>query len=101
MGRVGSFLLGVAVGAGTLYTAMNYHVVRSDGGTHLVRKTQVGLDGTFADIRQFSITDWRDRPQLTQAMLKAQRSDLMPNSPTQSLQQRVGSLFGGVLGHRQ
>ncbi|QDV68288.1 hypothetical protein Poly24_19970 [Rosistilla carotiformis] len=101
MGRAGSFLLGVAVGAGTLYTAMNYHVVRSDAGTHLVRKTEVGLGGTYADIREFSMTDWRQRPQLTQAMLQAQRSELMPATPTQSLQQRVGSIFGGVLGHRQ
>ncbi|WP_417736147.1 hypothetical protein [Rosistilla oblonga] len=98
MGRVGSFLLGVAVGAGTLYTAMNYHVVRSEGGTHLVRKTEVGLGGTYADIRQYSISDWRQRPQLTQAMLKAQRSDLMAASPTQNLQQRVGSIVGGVFG---
>lgn len=101
MGRVGSFILGVAVGAGTLYTAMSYHVVRSDGGTHLVRKTDIGLSGTYADIRQFTIDDWRRRPQLTQAMLKAERSDLVTSTASQSLQQRVGSLFGGVLGHRQ
>ncbi|MEZ6088650.1 MAG: hypothetical protein R3C05_11600 [Pirellulaceae bacterium] len=46
MGRFGSFLLGAVVGAGTLYTTMNFHVVRFDDGTRLIRKVSPGLTGT-------------------------------------------------------
>lgn len=101
MGRIGSFVLGTIVGAGGIHTATNFHVIRANEGTVLVRKLQPGLHSLYADIRQFGVDDWRRNPDLARAMLLHQRKQNSSSQPLDDARKSVGSLLAGVLGNPQ
>ena len=101
MGRFGSFVLGVVIGALALHTTMNFHVVRTDQGTHLVRKTTPKMSGLYADIRQYDANDWRANPDLARAMIMANRRDLVGQSPQGGLRASLGSVIATVMGRSE
>ncbi len=54
MARLGSFLVGIAVGGAAVFTGLKYHVVRANDGVHLVPKLQAQFDEAYVDIRKFT-----------------------------------------------
>jgi hypothetical protein len=93
MSRLWSFLLGVVVGAALLHMAMNYHLVRSNDGFHLIAKRPARLSETFVDIRSFSMADWTARPQLASALAQANKQHLLGDSAAEALHQSVNQLL--------
>jgi hypothetical protein len=89
MGRFGSFMLGVVVGAGLAYGAFNYHVLRADEGLQLVAKITPGLEGTYVDIRGFGFEDWNRHRGLAVALVKADKAHLMTDAATAELREAV------------
>jgi hypothetical protein len=92
MSRFGTFLLGMVVGI-VLYTATtHFHVVRARDGFHLVAKQSAQLSETYVDIRQFTMADWVDHPQLAAALTKANKQYLIGDSAATSLQESASQL---------
>ena len=80
MGRIGAFLLGLVVGAVSLYFSMQYHFVHAHDGWHPIPKTNARLSDTIVDIRKFGPNDWIDHPGLALAITNAKKTDLMLHS---------------------
>lgn len=93
MSRLWSFLSGVVVGAALLHMAMNYHLIRSSEGFHLVAKRPARLAETFVDIRAFSMADWTGHAQLASAIVQANKQHLLGDSAASALQQDVNQLL--------
>ena len=89
MKRLSSFLFGVAVGAGLLFGALNYHIVRANDGLHVVRKLDAELAGSYVDIRGFTIADWAQNAELATALIDAGQRDLVEGSATDALRNRL------------
>jgi hypothetical protein len=83
----------MVVGAVLLYTAMNYHVIRSRDGIHLVVKRPARLSESFVDIREFSMADWTAHPQVATALVQANKQHLLGDSATSSIHQSLNQLL--------
>ena len=80
MSRVTTFLLGMIVGAASLFVAENYYVVRSTDRLHLVPKVAAKLEFPYRDIRSYTVDDWKKNVSLGAAIVKAQKPGLMVDS---------------------
>ena len=92
MSRFSSFILGLAVGASVLFAAMNYHVVRARDGFHVVNKQPPRMGETYVDIRDFGMSDWAGRPQLTTALVGANEQRLLGESATGAIQDGINQV---------
>jgi hypothetical protein len=93
MSRFGTFLLGMVAG-GLLYAAAtNFHVLRGRDGFHLVAKQSPRLSETYVDVRQFTLADWTNHPQLAAALAKANKQYLIGESAAASLPEGVNQLI--------
>ncbi len=77
MGRLGIVLLGVAIGGAFVYSAFSYHLVRTDAEFLVVRKSQSGLEDCYADIRDWEYAEWKEHPELIDAMQANGHGDLV------------------------
>lgn len=93
MSRLSSFILGFIVGAVSLYVAISFHIVRAEDGHHLVPKTSLGFSDTYVDIRGYTISDWREHVPLAQAIVKAEKQDLLKDAAQISFQNTFEDLF--------
>ena len=89
--KIGTFLLGVAVGAVGLYFAMTYHVVRAEDGVHTVPKVSNGLGDTYVDIREFGAGEWNEHKHVAVALINAEKGDLLQDSTLSNLQHTAQS----------
>ena len=99
MNRLSIFLLGVIVGAGSLYVGENYYIVRGKQAVHLVPKVAAKLEIPYRDVRNYSLSDWQNNPSLALAVVKAQKQDLLTESGLDGLQREFEGMlrsFGGM-----
>lgn len=75
-----NFVLGFMAGAVSLYGSMCFHFVQADDGTHLIAKTALTFKDTYVDIRKFGAADWREHVPLAQALINADKKDLMDDA---------------------
>lgn len=87
------FLFGMLVGAGLLYGAQTYHIVRSDEGLVLIPKLSTPLSDTYVDIRQFGAADWAAHKALTAAILKADRGKLLKDSVVKKAHEKLDDVL--------
>jgi hypothetical protein len=78
MNRTHCFLLGLVLGATGLAAAQNYWVIQAEDGLHVVRKLESRLELPYVDIRQFSLEDWKSRPELAKAIFRANQANATP-----------------------
>lgn len=95
MKRLSSFILGVLVGAGLLYGALNYHLVHADDGLHLVSKLESQLSMTYVDIREFTVADWANHTELAAALMNADRGDLVEGAANDALHNMLDNVLQG------
>lgn len=100
MNRLGSFLLGVAMGAVGVALAMHYHLVRADDGMHLVPKLSRGFQEPYVDIRDFSPADWRDHSHVAAAILRAEKGHLLSDPQLSKLRQSLDHWLDGLTAPR-
>ena len=93
MSRLGTFLLGVMVGFLLYAGATHFHVVRARDGFHLVAKQNAHLGESYVDIRQFTLSDWTNHPELAAALTKANKQYLLGDAASASLEQGVNQLL--------
>lgn len=98
MSRIGSFLLGAAVGAAGVYGSLKYHVVRADDGLHAVPKLTAEFAETYVDIRTFDLAAWNEHRALAMALVKAERGDLLKQSADESLERSIRGALDSLLG---
>lgn len=86
MSNAKPYLFGAVLGASAMYVALQYHVVHSHDGFQMVPRTpqhSVGL--AYADVRNWSPSQWTDRPELARALMAHGASDLISESVANSL----------------
>lgn len=103
MNRIGSFLLGLAVGVVGLYLSMHFTLVRAADGFHMIPKIAPKIDNPYVDIRQFSVAQWQKKQSLALAILKANKGHLLSDQtllPFKQSSQRLLDQFssGAALG---
>ncbi len=96
MGRFGSFLLGVVVGAAAVFGTLKYHVVYADNGVHIVPKVIAGFDDIFVDIRGFGLSDWAEHKSLAAALAKAGKGELLQDAAVNQIEESVDSFLEGL-----
>lgn len=96
MSRLSSILLGIVIGAGLVYGALNYHVLRTPEGVEFVPKLSATFSETYLDVRQFGVSDWAEHQLVARAVMKAGKDDLLTDSATRSLQEGVQGFIDGI-----
>lgn len=95
MKRFTTFLFGMVVGAGLLFGALNYYLVRASDGFHLVPKLNAKLAGTYVDIRHYTLADWTRNPDLAAALIDSGERDLVEGAASDALHQGLDRLLDG------
>ena len=93
MGRITSFLTGAFVGATIMVLAMKFHFVRADDGFHVVAKLTSSMTDTYADIRDYGMTDWNEHRLLLAALVRAEKSHVVKDKTLDN----IGDKFGTAL----
>lgn len=95
MRRLGLLVFGVLIGGGLVYGAFHYHIVRTSQEWLVVKKQKVQLADFYADVRRWSIAEWRGHPELMHALMQHGRSDLLLPEGSRDffrgLQRKLGS----------
>lgn len=98
MGRLGTFLFGIAVGASLMFVSLTYHVVRTAKGYELVPKLTAGFSETYIDVRSFGASDWANHKSLVAAIVRADKQTILQDSSAENLTEGVQEMLKG-LGH--
>ena len=98
MGRLGTFLFGVAVGAGLVFGTLKYHVLRAHDGMHVVPKVASTFEDAYVDVRQFGPSDWTEHRTLTAGLIQANKEDLIGDTAAYSLRASLRSALDGLTG---
>lgn len=93
MRRIMLFFSGAVFGGALIYFAMIFHVIRSREGFDLVPKVHPQLTTTYADIREFQVSDWADNAEIAAALVQANRKDLLDNALNDTLDQGIDRLL--------
>lgn len=72
MSKFSIFFIGLVMGAALIFVSLKYHVVRASDGYHWIPKTSSKLSWVYQDVREFTVDDWRNHPDL---MLDITKSD--------------------------
>jgi hypothetical protein len=98
MGRLGSLMLGMVIGAGLVFGALRYHTVRAADGFHFVPKADTTFAEAYVDIRQFGAADWDEHRSLALALIKANKESLIADSAITNLRSSIRSALDGFTG---
>ncbi len=96
MNKLSSFVFGCVVGAGLMFGALNYHVVKTNEKVHLIPKQKASLRETYVDVRDFSPQQWTEHPELAAAIMTAGKPEIMQGSAMQSIHGAVDSAVRAV-----
>ncbi len=77
MNRLGTFALGMAVGAVCLFFVMHYYLVRATDGFHMVPKVAAKLETPYVDIRNYKLGAWQKKQSLAVAILRVNKGYLI------------------------
>jgi hypothetical protein len=92
------FFFGMICGAGLLYVAMHYHVVRGGEGFYLVPKIANDLSNVYTDTRGFTLSDWKDHRTLAAAVVKSNKQHLMEDASMGSFPDSLRGMVDGLFG---
>jgi hypothetical protein len=98
MKRFSTFALGVFFGAAGMFLSMNYHLVRSKEGFHLVPKLAAKFEQPYVDIRNFSLQDWQNHQALAVAIMKANKGNLMQESTLNGFREATKGILDKLTG---
>lgn len=74
------FIVGNVIGIATMGLSYEYYFVMSVEGFLMVPKSQATLENVYLDIREWTLHDWADHPQVARAFVNDGRSDLVSSS---------------------
>lgn len=85
MRRILTWMIGMVVGGGVVFTAFQYHVVRTDQRFLVVPKQQSDWREAYVDVRGWSIQEWGEHARLSQNLVAAGHGDIVARSATDRL----------------
>lgn len=100
MGKLWSFIWGIAVGGALVYGAISYHVINTQDGLNFVPKVTAGFEDTYVDIRGFGLDDWTRHRALAMALIKAGKADLMGDTASLPLRDTLEGWLKGFQGEQ-
>jgi len=68
------------IGAGLMYWCLATHFVTAESGSVRVPKESLGFTDTWVDIREWTAKDFKDHPQVTEALIDNGHTDLVIKS---------------------
>ena len=89
MSRFAVLLIGIVLGAGSMFMALRYHVVRADDGMHLIPRVSADFSEPYVDIRGFGIKEWNERRELALAIVRAGKGALIQNAAVDDLRKTM------------
>jgi hypothetical protein len=96
MGRLFFMFVGFIIGAGAIFGAFNYHLLKTSTGLQLCPKRSASLSETYVDIRKFTAVDWTNHPTLSADIVAAEKQHLMGESPTTAVENGVHEIVNEV-----
>jgi hypothetical protein len=90
--------MGMVVGAGLLWGAMHYHVVRSGDGFFFVAKIRNDLSDPYVDIREFTLDDWQEHRPLAAALVRSKQSHLLGDSSLKLFREQMDAILDSLMG---
>ena len=87
---------GLSTVAHARLTSVNLDAVRAADGVHLVPKLTSDFEDIYVDIRTFSISEWKEHRSLAVALVQAEKSDLLKESASDSLQRTIDGVIEGL-----
>ena len=93
MKRVTWLVLGVLVGGGLVFGSLRYHVLRTGDGLVLIPKAVATFDGTYLDVRGWGLSNWSQHQEVAQAVIAADREELLVDAAGESFQQGMSGLI--------
>jgi len=78
-------LFGMLLGGGTVFAAFRWHFVRADDGWHVVTNRHSSIGDCYADVRDWTATEWTDHPQLATALVDAGKGDIVMQTSANGL----------------
>lgn len=85
MRRLLTLIVAAAIGGGTVFTAFQFHVVRTDKQVLFVRKSQADWHDAYVDVRGWTFREWGEHPTLSRNLLASGHSDVVRRSATDDL----------------
>ena len=93
MRRLSTFIFGMVVGGLLIYTALNYHLIHTQSGVHLVPKIESKLAATYVDVRNYGPVDWLEHEEIAMAIVRAERPDLLKSAGSNTLLNGIDDLM--------
>lgn len=93
MRRLLTLLIAAAVGGGAVFTAFQFHIVRTEQRVIFVRKPQADWHDAYVDVRGWTLHEWGEHPTLSRNLVTSGHGDVVRRSAT-------GDLFRGLFDNR-
>ncbi|MEZ6066887.1 MAG: hypothetical protein R3B90_14555 [Planctomycetaceae bacterium] len=88
-------ICGAALGGGAIFFTQHYHIVHHASGLEVVQRTHPAqLSTAYVDVRGWDATQWTDYPDVAEALVAAERSELMLGNAAPLATQAGDALFG-------
>ena len=87
---------GVVVDGGAVYAGFGggkLIAIRADNGTHMVAKTALTFRDSYVDVRKFDVAEWREHVPLAEALLKANKKELIGDGVENSVRNAWDNLW--------
>ncbi len=95
MSTIKGFVCGLLAGTGLAAFATQYHLVRSNEGVLVVpRSEKAPLRSTYVDVREWSLAMWRQYPEVSTALTRTGRADLITEGVASGMAEEFGMLRG-------
>lgn len=85
MNRIIIFTIGIVCGTVATTAVHHSHLVRTDENWIIVPRTGVTLKDAYADVRKWTVKDWRDHPELTRNLVKAGHAEIIGSEVSERL----------------
>jgi hypothetical protein len=85
----GPFLFGAVVGGSAVFASLSYHFVQTKDGVQMVPKLTPTFSEAYVDARQFTAADWQQHKNLTAAILRAGKGNIIGTAAVDQAVQAV------------
>jgi len=85
----GPFLFGAVVGGSAVFATLSYHFVQTKDGVQTIPKLSPTFAEAYVDARQFTAADWQQRKNLTAAVLRAGKGNIIGTAAVDQAVQAV------------
>jgi hypothetical protein len=93
----GPFLVGAIIGGGAVFASLSYHFVHTKDGVEWIPKLSPKFEETYVDVRSFGPAEWANRKGLAEAIVKANRAQIMGATVLDKAQETIKGAVEGAL----